>query len=427
MSYAIIDVETTGTSSKSGKITEIAIILHDGEKEETRYSTLINPEMKIPSYISQLTGITQDMVEEAPYFYQVAKKIIEMTEGRIFVAHNAQFDYDFIRSEFSQLGYGFNRKKLCTVRLSRKLLPGFKSYSLANLCKQLELTNQRPHRALEDALVTSELFEILVKKSKEIGIESLENYESMGLGIPPLMDKEQIDHLPETTGVYQIYDKQGFVLYIGKSKNIKKRIIEHLRSNLTEKKDYSFIQSWCSIETITTGSELISLLLENELIKKHKPLFNHALKKSKFSWGIVQRDKIELKKLDDVNEIALLKFSSKKTAEAKFEELKLWEEQGQDIEKHSLLKFPKGRVVLLDKGREVDEKSFILVDHEKILGFGYGDHLEIGMFQGQIFEGLEYFALNDYPDSKSLLLPFLSNLKVIKINSNTSFDPIMPY
>jgi len=427
MSYAIIDVETTGTSSKSGKITEIAIILHDGEKEEARFNTLINPEIKISTYISQLTGITQDMVEEAPYFYQVAKKIIEMTEGRIFVAHNAQFDYDFIRSEFSQLGYSFNRKKLCTVRLSRKLLPGFKSYSLANLCKQLKLTNQRPHRALEDTLVTTELFQILVKKAQEIGIDSLVNYESMGLGIPPLMDKEQIDNLPETTGVYQIYDKQGFVLYIGKSKNIKKRIIEHLRSNLTEKKDYSFIQSWCSIETITTGSELISLLLENELIKKHKPIFNHALKNSKFSWGIFQKEKIVLKKLDDIDEESLLKFSSKKTAEAKFEELKLWEEQGQDIEKHPLLKFPKGRMVLLDRGREVDEKSFILIDQGRLIGYGYGENLEIGMFQDQVFEGLEYFSLSDYPDSKSILLPFIPQLKMIKIISLGPTDLINPY
>lgn len=421
MSYAIIDVETTGTSSKSGKITEIAIILHDGIKEEFRFSSLVNPEMKVPPYITQLTGITQDMVENAPCFYEIAKKIIELTEGRVFVAHNAQFDYDFIRSEFLQLGYTFSRKKLCTVRLSRKLLPGFKSYSLGNLCKELSLKNQRPHRALEDALVTSELFEILNRKSQEMGIESLVHFESMGLGIPPLMEKEQIDYLPEATGIYKILDKRGSPLYIGKSKNIKRRILEHLKSNLTEKKDYSFIQSWSEIETIVTGSELIALLLENELIKSHKPIFNQSLKKTTFNWGIridpKNNDKLELLKLNDDESEALLKFSSKKTATEKYNDLASWTQLGKDFRDHPLLRFPTGRVVFLDKGRELDEKSFILVDNGDILGFGFGEILETWMFQDNISDNLEFTSLRDFPDSKSILLPFISQLKSIKIQS----------
>ncbi len=165
--YAIVDIETTGGSSRLEKITEIAIYIHDGTKITEEYSTLINPERNIPYFITNLTGITNEMVEKAPCFYEVAKKIVEITEGKIFVAHNARFDYSFIRQEFSMLGYNFRRPLLDTVSLSRKLLPGHRSYSLGNLCSDLGIEINGRHRASGDAFATVRLFEMLLEKDSE--------------------------------------------------------------------------------------------------------------------------------------------------------------------------------------------------------------------------------------------------------------------
>jgi DNA polymerase III subunit epsilon len=167
--FSIIDIETTGNRYKYGKITEIAIYQHNGQRITDSYSTLIDPEMDIPFFITELTGINNNMVKGAPKFYQVAKTIVEMTMGRTFVAHNVQFDYKFIREEFARLGYEYNRKTMCTVQLSRRLLPGHKSYSLGRLCSDLGITIDGRHRAAGDALATTKLFDILIKKNKENG------------------------------------------------------------------------------------------------------------------------------------------------------------------------------------------------------------------------------------------------------------------
>ena len=162
--YTIIDIETTGGSPKKEKITEIAIVVHDGEKIVEKFSTLINPQRSIPYFITKLTGINNEMVADAPKFYEIAKKIIELTENRVFVAHNVSFDYNFIKNEFSSLGYKFQRKQLCTVRLSRRFIPGHRSYSLGEICKNLGININGRHRALGDALATVRLFEIILAK-----------------------------------------------------------------------------------------------------------------------------------------------------------------------------------------------------------------------------------------------------------------------
>ena len=156
--YAIIDIETTGGRADLHRITEIAVILHDGEHILDTYETLLNPETYIPYGITELTGITQDMVKDAPRFFEVAKKIVEMTEGAVFVAHNASFDYGFIREEFARLGYTYSRQQLCTVRLSRKAFPGLRSYGLDNLIATFGIEVKQRHRAMGDALATAELF-----------------------------------------------------------------------------------------------------------------------------------------------------------------------------------------------------------------------------------------------------------------------------
>ncbi|WP_319229230.1 3'-5' exonuclease [Draconibacterium orientale] len=167
--FSIIDIETTGQSYKNGKITEIAIYQHNGQEVTDSFSTLINPEMDIPFFITELTGINNEMVRTAPKFYQVAKKIIEMTMGRTFVAHNASFDYKFIKEEYARLGYNYHRKTMCTVKLSRKLLPGHPSYSLGKLCADLGIEINGRHRAAGDALATAKLFNILVDRNDSLG------------------------------------------------------------------------------------------------------------------------------------------------------------------------------------------------------------------------------------------------------------------
>lgn len=167
--FSIIDIETTGHSYKNGKITEIALYQHNGQKLTGSYSTFINPEMDIPYFITELTGIDNDMVRNAPKFYEVAKTIVKMTEGRTFVAHNVSFDYKFIKEEFNRLGFNYDRKTMCTVKLSRKLLPGHKSYSLGKLCSDIGIEINGRHRAAGDALATVKLFEILLKKNEIIG------------------------------------------------------------------------------------------------------------------------------------------------------------------------------------------------------------------------------------------------------------------
>lgn len=167
--FTIIDIETTGHSYKNGKITEIALYQHNGQELTDSFSTLINPEMDIPYFITELTGIDNDMVKDAPRFCEIAKTIVEMTEGRTFVAHNVSFDYKFIKEEFSRLGYNYDRKTMCTIKLSRKLLPGHKSYSLGKLCSDIGIEINGRHRAEGDALATVKLFEILLRKNESVG------------------------------------------------------------------------------------------------------------------------------------------------------------------------------------------------------------------------------------------------------------------
>lgn len=162
--YAIIDIETTGQSSGKGKITEIAIFIHDGFGVTDSFSTLINPECYIPGFITELTGIDNNMVQNAPKFYEVARRIVEMTQDCIFVAHNVMFDYKFIQEEFKRLGYNYQRKTMCTVRLGRKFLPGHRSYSLGKICDDLGIRIEGRHRASGDAYATVKLFELIMAR-----------------------------------------------------------------------------------------------------------------------------------------------------------------------------------------------------------------------------------------------------------------------
>ncbi len=280
MKFAIVDIETTGGNAFRDRITEIAIYLHDGEKIIDEFTSLINPECSIPPFITRLTGIDDQMVENAPKFYEVAKQIIQITDGAVFVAHNASFDYGFIRESYKSLGFNFNRDHLCTVKLSRKIIPGFRSYSLGNLCSNLNIQIQNRHRAQGDAFATVKLFELLIQKnnSENILAEFIRN-DYVNLRFPPDFNRSIIDTLPETHGVYYLHDETGRIIYIGKSNNIRQRVLSHFRNKQT-KKALELRNAIMDISFEETGNELIALLLESEEIKKNQPFFNRAQKRT---------------------------------------------------------------------------------------------------------------------------------------------------
>ena len=408
--YAIIDIETTGGSYKNEKITEIAIFIHDGKKVIDEFVSLVNPEKGIPYFITSLTGITNEMVEYAPRFYEIAKEIVEITKDKIFVAHNASFDYGFVRNEFKNLGFDFSRKQLCTVKLSRKLIPGFQSYSLGKLCDNLGIEINGRHRAAGDALATVKLFEILLKTDTNKIIDKQSGKLSFR-GINPELDLKIVSKLPDKPGVYYFFNNKDSLIYIGKSKNIKKRVISHL-SNETSAKAIEMKRNITNINYETTGNELIALLLESDEIKKHKPLFNRAQRRSTFNTGIFtyidQNSYLRLQIEKNSKKYSpLTSFSSQE--EAKNHLFRLVEEfslcqklcglyttnnacfhysinlcNGACIGKESpndynkkvekaieKYEYEQNNFLIIDTGRNNNEKSVIHVENGKYLGFGY--------------------------------------------------------
>jgi len=283
--YAIIDVETTGGSPVAEKITEIAIFLHDGAKLIEEFTTLINPEKKIPYYITALTGISNAMVADSPKFYEVARHILELTEDAVFVAHNASFDYQFIRNEYKRLGYDFVRDKLCTVQLSRRLVPGLASYSLGNICKHLSIRIHDRHRASGDAYATIKLFEYLLQVSKNQNqlVSNLPGLNKKDLH--PNLKPETLRNLPEETGTYYFFNERKEIIYIGKSKNIRSRVLSHFR-NYSSKKAIELMNSIAEIDFELTGSELIALLKESHEIKQNRPIYNRAQRRAISNYGL---------------------------------------------------------------------------------------------------------------------------------------------
>lgn len=282
--FAIIDVETTGGVARYERITEIAIVLHDGEKVVDTFSTLINPERSIPWGITQLTGITDEMVAHAPKFYEVAKQIVQMTEDAVFVAHNVSFDYSFVREEFTRLGYTFSRKQLCTVRLSRKVFPGLPSYSLSNLKRHFGIAAERSHRALDDTLATTRIFEMILAEQSGKTIKALVNHGIRESKLPAAISLDRLHAVPEACGVYYLHDDRGEVIYIGKSLNIRKRLFEHF-ADLSAKGE-KLRAGVADISYEVTGSELVALLLESAEIKRLLPRVNRALRARTYTGGI---------------------------------------------------------------------------------------------------------------------------------------------
>lgn len=408
--FAIIDVETTGLSAKNEKITEIAILLHDGKHITEEFQSLVNPEKKIPYRITQITGIDNQMVAQAPKFYEIAKKIIELTEGRTIVGHNVTFDYNFLKSEFREFEYSFERDTLCTVRNSRKYIKGQPSYSLPKLTQSLGIPHTDKHRALGDAKATAFLFDILLAQEPELG--GNKNY------IPPALDKEIIEKLPQKTGVYYFLNSSEEIVYVGKSINIHKRILQHLNNHST-RKSVEMINHIAEVKYTITGSELVALLLESDEIKTLKPLYNRAQRRSIFTHGLFNRinesgySEFYLDKVEELSK-PLTSFPSRENAKEFLfnlvEEYELCQklsslyksdgacfdyqihkcngacignESPEDYNKRVImamdrLQFQHKNFFVLDKGREAGERAIIQVKDSIYQGFGYVKDHEIG-------------------------------------------------
>ena len=277
--YAILDIETTGGKYNEEGITEIAIYKFDGHQIVDQFCSLVNPERNIQPFVINLTGINNQMLRNAPKFHEVAKRIIEITDNCTIVAHNAQFDNRILSTEFDRLGYPFEKNMLCTVELSKKLIPDLPSYSLGKLVRSLGIPITDRHRAQGDAKATVELFKLLLEKDieKVIISDTIKKGSKRQLA-PKLLDI--IEAAPTTIGVYYMHRKNGKIIYVGKSTNIKKRLIQHFTDD--NKKSKKIQLEVVSVSYEGTGNNLIAQLKESQEIKKLKPIFNHALKTTIF-------------------------------------------------------------------------------------------------------------------------------------------------
>lgn len=430
--YAIIDIETTGGKYNEEGITEIAIYRFDGHEIVDQFISLVNPERPIQAFVVNLTGINNDMLRNAPKFYEVAKRIVEITEDCIIVAHNAQFDYRILSLEFERLGYPFDRMTLCTVALSQELLPGHTSYSLGKLAKALGIPVTDRHRASGDALATVKLFKMLLTKDTEKKIIQA----SVRAFPKKNMDKKLKDiiaEIPSVCGVYYMHNVNGTIIYIGKSKNIKKRLTQHFTSD--NRKSKKIQEDIAAVTYEETGSELIALLKENEEIKRNKPIFNRALRRTKYKIQLTQyldeEGYINFKtEKADGRKKGITTYSSLASAKSHLERItetytlcqnktgltsssgncfgysikkcegacineeapEVYNERARSfIKKYS---YDNRSMLIIDKGRDVDERSVVLI--------------EDGVFQGIGFYNLN-FQLNNIDVLKSLITQMDNN------------------
>jgi DNA polymerase-3 subunit epsilon len=284
--YAIVDIETTGGYAANNAITEVAIVLYDGNREVKRYETLVRPEMAIPRYVQVLTGITDEMVADAPPFEAVAGIIHEYLRDAVFVAHNVNFDYSFLHHQLQACGYELNSKKLCTVRLSRKAFPGAPSYSLGNICQHLGIAVPNRHRAGGDASATVLLFEKILQAGGLEIIRSMLKGRNSEQYLPIHLPAEQLQGLPMTPGVYYFHDSKGKVIYVGKAKNLRHRVASHFSNNKTGRQKQEFLRNIYSISHEATGTELMAFLLECIEIKRLWPAYNRSLKRFEATYGL---------------------------------------------------------------------------------------------------------------------------------------------
>ncbi|HMJ48588.1 MAG TPA: exonuclease domain-containing protein [Ferruginibacter sp.] len=284
--YAIVDIETTGGHAAANGITEIAIHIHDGNRVVRHYTSLLNPGIPIPGYITALTGISNSMIASAPSFDEAAPEIYSLLSDNIFVAHNVNFDYSFVKHHLKRCGFDLVVKKLCTVRLSRKIFTGFPSYSLGTLCRNLGIEIENRHRADGDARATVILFNKLLENGGIDHINKMLKRTSAEHWLPLHLDKSEIDNLPSLPGVYYFRDAKDRIIYIGKAINLKKRVSSHFTHNDSEKKRQHFLRLIWKISHTVCANELHALVLESSEIKKWWPKYNYSQKQPAQRFGL---------------------------------------------------------------------------------------------------------------------------------------------
>lgn len=423
--YAIVDIETTGSSAAYGKITEIAILIHDGKRVVDEFQSLINPECGIPIGITSLTGISNEMVVDAPKFYEIAKEVHQMLEGNIFVAHNVNFDYSFIKKEFQELGGVFSLPKLCTVRLSRKIFPGLKSYSLGRLSDHFGIENEARHRAMGDARATVQLMDLLIENDKG-QIDQFLKRNSKEADLPPNLQKQTFEALPELTGVYYFHDEHGKVLYVGKANSIKARVRNHFSgTDVVYKQGLKDLIYDISYELC--GDEMIAFLLESFEIKRLFPPFNKAQKYPTAKYGLyhyedvrgfhrlsigkVQRGYRPLKSFTSFDKARTFLIQFVKEHELDPELCSLpasmmkyfgysFKASDQEVLKERFQKAlatiddAKRTYCLFGDGRTIGEKSVVLIEEGAYKGFGFFDN----DFTGSSLEDVRQLV-KSYPDN----------------------------
>lgn len=283
--YAIVDIETTGGHANANGITEIAIVIHDGVSIVQRYQKLVNPRVPIPVYIQALTGISHDLVKDAPDFREIAAEVHDLLQGRIFVAHNVNFDYSFVKHHLAVAGHELNCRKLCTVRLGRKIWPGLPSYSLGKFTRQMGIAITGRHRAGGDAEATAALFGMMLVSDTDGHIPAMLNRASRESYLPPHLPREQMEQLPFTPGIYYFHNQKGKVIYVGKARNIRKRVTGHFSNNSAGRQKQEFLRNIYSITYQECGTELMAFILESVEIRRLWPAYNSAQKRFEHSWG----------------------------------------------------------------------------------------------------------------------------------------------
>lgn len=277
--FAFVDTETTGLSIVRDRVIEIGILIVENGHLITKYTTLINPEMRLPEQILRFTGITEEELENAPTFLHVKNDILDLLEGALFVAHNARFDYGFLKSEFKRLDLNFKAKTICSVQFSKKLFPEFRAHNLDEVIARCGIKIERRHRALDDAKAIWDFFQHVEKvHAREKVEDALQKMVSM-VRVPPKLDEKIIKNMPEAPGVYSFYGKEGQPLYIGKSINLKERVHQHFTQSLSSSRELQIFNRVEHIEVHRTAGELGALLLESKMIKEQQPFYNRMLRR----------------------------------------------------------------------------------------------------------------------------------------------------
>lgn len=457
MEYAIVDIETTGGSAAGGSITEIAICIFDGNTVIDRFETLVKPGHQIPLYITALTGIDNAMVQDSPVFDSIAKEVFSMLKGRIFVAHNVNFDYSFVKHQLENAGYSYQADKLCTVQLLKTIRPGLSSYSLGSVCDTLGIELNNQHRAGGDVEATVTLFRKLLQWGGAGVVAAMLEQAAEAQQVVPDIVKEDFNNLPQVPGVYYFHNNKGEAIYVGKAKNLKKRVAQHFKQRGMNLKRQHFIKEISAISYEACGTELMAFILEALEIKRIYPRYNQALKKYEPKFGLfVQEDmdgytRLKISGLGKTDQPVQV-FTTRQGGMNKLGELirrfglcadlcrlkrcalcDLIDKKNNLLcsashppeiynakvtKALSFLKEDTGTFYIIDRGRNHNEKSCIWIENGDFYGMGYIDNTADIYSLDDIKDSINRYSSTHY--IMQLIVSFICKYpnKVVPVNSN---------